>query len=178
MPTIRNETLDPMRGGFEMAIQELQTASGTPPIRSPEIAGAVFFKLPQERIKALVEQFHEAWLKQGVYVFESKYHLGVYPGSDKYEIIRAVGTNGCNYDLSTEEIVGRLQELEKEQPFILTGIGQDFLRGKFTTPIKDSKKLARRLYEFCPDIVDQGAGTVANAALELKRTNQLFLWWD
>jgi hypothetical protein len=42
----------------------------------------------------------------------------------------------------------------------------------------DSKKLAKKMYEFSPDIVSQGVGSVASLALELKKTQRFFLWWD
>ena len=36
----------------------------------------------------------------------------------------------------------------------------------------------RELYPFCPDIVDQGAGSIEAAAAEMRDANALFLWWD
>jgi hypothetical protein len=38
--------------------------------------------------------------------------------------------------------------------------------------------LAQHLYEFCPDIVDQGCGSVDALADELAMTGRLVLWWD
>jgi hypothetical protein len=34
------------------------------------------------------------------------------------------------------------------------------------------------MYEFCPDIVDQGVGTVARLAQELSKSRKLYFWWD
>jgi hypothetical protein len=34
------------------------------------------------------------------------------------------------------------------------------------------------MYEFCPDIVDQGVGDVSRLALELKKKQTFFFWWD
>ena len=54
------------------------------------------------------------------------------------------------------------------------------MAGWFRRPLSraDAAVLARRMYRFCPDIVDQGTGTVAALAKELEQTNELFLWWD
>ena len=45
-------------------------------------------------------------------------------------------------------------------------------------PPADWMALAREVYEFCPDIVDQGTETVERLAYEMRVTNELFLWWD
>jgi hypothetical protein len=51
------------------------------------------------------------------------------------------------------------------------------LEGYFTTPVKDPRALAKRMYKFCPDIVDQGVGTVDALAKELQK-QKLYFWWD
>ncbi len=38
--------------------------------------------------------------------------------------------------------------------------------------------LAERMYEFCPDIVDQGVGDVDALAESLAESDHLFFWWD
>ncbi len=55
--------------------------------------------------------------------------------------------------------------------------GFDYMEGFFTAPVKDPEALARRMYQFCPDIVDQGVGTVNKLAREL-RNGSLYFWWD
>jgi len=40
------------------------------------------------------------------------------------------------------------------------------------------RAFAEEVYQFCPDVVDQGAGSIDALAEEMKRTNALFLWWD
>jgi hypothetical protein len=67
--------------------------------------------------------------------------------------------------------------MEKTQPFELTEAGFDFCAGRFTTPVKDAKALAKRMYEFCPDIVDQGVGDLPKLEAELTK-GMFFLWWD
>jgi hypothetical protein len=44
--------------------------------------------------------------------------------------------------------------------------------------LDDVEAMAKRMYAFCPDIVDQGTNTVEALARELKETNALFFWWD
>jgi hypothetical protein len=39
-------------------------------------------------------------------------------------------------------------------------------------------EFAKEVYQFCPDVVDQGTETVEALASERKRTNRVYLWWD
>ena len=50
------------------------------------------------------------------------------------------------------------------------------MKGYFTTPVKDPRALAERMYRFCPDIVDQGVGPVDALAKELQK-QKLYCWW-
>jgi uncharacterized protein DUF4253 len=140
-----------------------------------------------KRAEALVEAAQDRFLAQGFYLFRVAQHFGInghpdtlalYPTRDRYAILRLVGTNGANYDIGPDSIVAWLTALEREQPFVLTGIGFDWVSGRFTTPLADPGGLAQRFNAFCPDIVTQGTGTVAALARELKRSRELYCWWD
>jgi hypothetical protein len=56
--------------------------------------------------------------------------------------------------------------------------GFDFLSGRFIQRISYVDQMARRMYAFCPDIVDQGTGTIERLASELRKTNELYFRWD
>ena len=58
------------------------------------------------------------------------------------------------------------------------GLIFDWFEAAFETPPKDYTKFAREVYAFCPDIVDQGAGSVEELAKEIERTKSVYLWWD
>ena len=61
---------------------------------------------------------------------------------------------------------------------MLTGIGFDWVQGRFLAGVSDASALARRFYAFCPDIVNQGTGSVEALAQELRRSSTLYCWWD
>ena len=52
------------------------------------------------------------------------------------------------------------------------------MEGIYDAPPADPKELAKFLYEFCPDIVDQGVGTVRKLEKSLQKGRDLYLWWD
>ena len=150
------------------------------------VKGGVSFEVPPKKLESLIRKAHADFLRRGFYLFrcENNYGIGgapdkvgLLPTRDKYDVIAAMETNGVNYDIGTAGIIAWLKDLEAEQPFMLTGIGFDHLEGHFTTTIKDRKALARRMYEFCPDIVQQGVGSLSKLADEL-RNGTLYFWWD
>lgn len=100
------------------------------------------------------------------------------PTADAYDAVRAAGTDGANYGITTDSIVSWLKGLEREQPFELTGAGTDFVEGRFLEPVHDPAALAERFHAFCPDIVTQGTETVAVLAREMASTQAFFCWWD
>jgi cytohesin len=112
--------------------------------------------------------------------------LLLFPTNDQYAVVAARGTNanrmttvnGVPTFIGPSEIISWLKELEKTHPFELTGCGFDFLAGKFLQPVADAPDLAERMFAFCPDIVDQGTGTVEGLARELEQRRDFFFWWD
>jgi ankyrin repeat protein len=135
--------------------------------------------LPKEQLKRIIAEEHHNYLESGSYIFECVFNrrLGVLPTTDKYAVVAVIRTSAPNDGKSTADIINWLRELEKEQPFELTGIGRDFLSGKFLTEIKQPMKLAKRLAKFCPDIFEP-LDSIAQGAAELRKKRELFLWWD
>ena len=78
--------------------------------------------------------------------------------SDPFSAIRAAHTGGQNYGLDTEAIIARLTGWQPLCSFSVTGAEGDAVDIQFETLPKDMDAFARDLYEFCPDLVDQGTG--------------------
>lgn len=174
---------------FKKAVQELAKLCGTKARlvadEDEPFAGCAQFTVTTEKADQIIADHHEAMLKRGCYLIKSsrgfasgKDQLTLLPTNNRNEVLAAAQTNGANSDVYPADVVRWFEELEKSQPFLLTGAGHDWCEGRFTSPLKDSKKLAKEIYGFCSDIVDQGVGDVARLALELKKTQRFFFWWD
>ena len=132
-------------------------------------------------VREFVEQHQAEILTLGGYLFHSRDlvskngdMVALLPTTDVYRVIEALETNGQN---STEELIAGLRALEKVQPFIITGIGMDFIDGKFTAPIKNPADIVERINVICPD--DSLTPEEKTAQIDrLLATNRLFLWWD
>jgi ankyrin repeat protein len=170
---------------FQAALREVENLCDTKPKPLGKIEGGYSFNVPRALAEKLVAEHHQPLLKRGAYLFRShRDHrdvqdtLSLLPTKDFTDLIRVFQTNGANYDLMPADIAKWLQKLSSQQPFVITGAGWDWLEGRFTTEIKSSRKLAHQLYEFCPDIVDQGVGSVKDLARLLEKDGYFFFWWD
>jgi ankyrin repeat protein len=145
-----------------------------------------------ERLGEIVSRLQEEVRKQGFLLVQADLlgqnsaQLRLFPTDNPYAVIAATGTNGNGFItikgedvfLSARYIVAWLQRMEVDHPFVLTQCGKDFVGGDFLQPLTDAKKLARQMYHFCADIVDQGTGTVGALAKEIKEHQSFYLWWD
>ena len=77
---------------------------------------------------------------------------------DPFAAIRTAHTGGPNYGLDTEAIIARLSKWQSLCSFSVTAAEGDAVDIKFDTLPKDIDTFIRSLYEFCPDLVDQGTG--------------------
>ncbi len=58
------------------------------------------------------------------------------------------------------------------------GAGLDWTEARITRPPADMLPFARAVYQFSPDVVDQGTGSVEELAKEMRRSGTVYLWWD
>lgn len=72
--------------------------------------------------------------------------------------IRSKQTNGANYDVTTEDIVARLQDWDARYGIETSDIAHDSVIVRFKTVPEDTRALADEVYQFCPDTVDQHFG--------------------
>jgi hypothetical protein len=99
-------------------------------------------------------------------------------GTSQFDILRAAATNGINYGLATEDIVKELQSWDKECGIDIWQAETDVVQLRLKTQPKDLKSFARRVYKFCPDIVEQGVGNPDELAKLIAKEKAVFLWWD
>jgi hypothetical protein len=179
---------------FQHAIREASELLGAEPKpliseaagEEEVIAGGVSFDVPRKKIEAILFKAHTNFLARGCYLFRCDQNfgmnglpdvVGLLPTTDKFAVMAAMDINGNNCLIGTAGGIAWMKELEDEHPYLLTGIGFDYLEGVFTEPVKNADDLAGRMHEFCPNIVDPGSETVEALAAEL-RSGRLYLWWD
>ncbi|QUS60135.1 DUF4253 domain-containing protein [Synechocystis sp. PCC 7339] len=72
-------------------------------------------------------------------------------------------TNGINYDITTEDLIAKLQQWDGQYGIEISEVAFDSLIVRFQNLPTDLKALAGEIYEFCPDVIDQGFGCFDDA---------------
>ena len=104
--------------------------------------------------------------------------IGVIKGTDQYEILRIMQTDGDEYEISNQDVIDRLKEWETISTFEIIGADSDWVEIEFKTLPRDLKAFAEEVYEFSPDSVGDGPGTIDKLIKEIKATKRLFLLWE
>jgi hypothetical protein len=98
---------------------------------------------------------------------------------DIFEPLRKAGTNGDNYDISTEDIIKRLKKWQKICSFRITGVDYNAMTLKFDVLPRDIKAFVRDAYDLCPDLVQFEEETdLPGYEKQLPKTKKLDFWWD
>jgi hypothetical protein len=100
------------------------------------------------------------------------------PGTSQLDKLRLARTDGANYGLSTEDIIAQLREYDAAYGITIFSATTDTVRFSVNAKPRNIKTFARSLYKLCPDIVDQGAGTVEALADGIAEHLMVTLWWD
>ncbi|WNF24627.1 DUF4253 domain-containing protein [Mesobacillus jeotgali] len=106
--------------------------------------------------------------------------IGIIKGTDQFDILKVQQTNGDNCDIGNENVISKLKDWHGRYPFIIIGADYDWVEMRFQSMPKDKelKGLAKEIEKFCPDIVEQGTGTISGLIQDMKETGKLLLWWD
>jgi hypothetical protein len=152
------------------------------PTKAPGVTIDVSSERAPQTARRLQESMPPDYL---AYVSERNFGLGGAPDqvsvlkvSEPWDALRVMGTNGWNYDIGPEDIIARLVEWDQRFGLTLRGAGFDWLEAGFKRAPDDMREFGEEVYEFCPDVVEQGTGTVEALSVEMTRTNSVYLWWD
>ncbi len=78
----------------------------------------------------------------------------------------------------SEDVVTKLNAWEEAWGVTIWSADVESVTFDLTRQPKDPRSCAEDLYAFCPDIVDQGVGTVDALIQHLGESGSLYLWWD
>ena len=90
----------------------------------------------------------------------------------KFEVVYERGTNGVNYDVTTDRIVEVLTGWDQRFGIEISEVSGDRVLVVFTSLPDDLGALAREIYETCPDVIDQGYGCMDDMVTAAEETGQ------
>ncbi len=152
-------------------------------ILNDKFYNGVYTETTEEKGIEVVKKLKEKYREYGylIYVFESeddKKNVAVIKGKDDLDILKYRRTDGINYDIDNEDLVKKISEWKTKYGLILIGCSRDWLQVEFDKMPTDLDAFAKEVYEFCPDSVDQGVGTIEKLKEAIKEMKGVWLWWD
>lgn len=113
--------------------------------------------------------------------FHDRVHILLLPTNNSWEAPAYLRWGDWNACPPPEYHAAALRDWHQRFGAELVGINGDTMNVKARTRPKDREqalKLARDLYGYCPDTVDQGVGSIAALAAGLMASDWWYLWWD
>lgn len=147
----------------------------------------VRFEVPYQRTDTVLRTLRARVKPRGcvAFVSEQKFGFGGAPDKiaimktgDQFDILRVCATSAPNFDIDNAAVIAKLKDWEKRYPFQITAAACDSATIVFEDVPSDLDAFAKEVYEFCPDIVDQGCGSVDELAKEIRKDRTIPLWWD
>lgn len=99
-------------------------------------------------------------------------------GDSQFDILRVARSDAVNYDMVTDDLIKKLTEYHRKYDIDIFHAETDTIEFRFSKLPADLAVFCNDLYKFCPDIVDQGVGTVEDLENVIRRSNEVLLWWD
>lgn len=156
-------------------------------IERPSELHGVYFEATQLSARQYILELGPQFQKSGytIYLCEENFGIdnlkdkvAIVPTADKYTILKETGTDGINYDIDNDSLVDIIKTFDAKYELTLIGCHTSWCEFTFAKEPTDWLAFAEECYTVCPDIVDQGTGTVEELAAELQRTKTLYFWWD
>jgi hypothetical protein len=99
-------------------------------------------------------------------------------GRSQFDILRMAKSDACNCGMGTEDIIKRLQEWHEAIGIDIFHAETDTIELNLARLPGDLNAFAQAVYDFCPDIVDQGVGSVDALKDAIQNDRHVYLWWD
>ena len=149
------------------------------------MANGIVISVPWSRSDQVLWSLREKLKRRNYMAFQIEINnslkvdrIGIIKGTDQYEILRIMHTNGDDDDVSHEDVIAKLKQWETRIRFEIVGAENDWVEIEFRTMPQDLKAFAEDVYEFSPETVDEGTGSLAELVKDISATKRLVLWWN
>lgn len=150
-------------------------------VRKYRVKGLEFF-LPHKKADQMRDSLYWKMAAHTYFTYLSEQEVNqrirVVKTMDQFDILRLEQTAAPNYDITTEQVISQLTLWQKKLGLLVIGAGEDWVDMRITRMPADMAEFSKEVYAFCPDVVDQGTGTVEKLTVEMDLNRRVFLWWD
>ena len=150
--------------------------------------GLIFKFVDEKKAHSIFNKYYDKVVEGNNYIFlsnmdfdesyNSYYDIIIIDGSDPFKLIEQIGTNGVNYDIYNPDIVKKLKEWDEEVDFKIVVIDVSRIHAYMNKLPNKIKEFSSDVYEFCPDVIDQGYSSMDEMISDYKENKYFWLWWD
>ena len=150
--------------------------------------GVIFKFVEEQKANSIFDKYYDKVVAGKNYLFlsnmdfdddyNSYYDIIIMDGVDPFKIIEQIGTNGVNYDVYNQDIIKKLKKYDAQVGFKFVVIDVARIHAYMNKLPDDLSKLTADIYEFCPDVIDQGYGSMEEMITDYKDNKYFWLWWD
>jgi len=174
---------------FERVNYTYDTVNGEWNERTDTIRNGFFFSgIPDARARQIFDSFFDAVRQDGNYLvltnldfddnFNSLYDVVILKAKDQFEVVKMMNTEGPNFEVTNDMVLEKLRKWDKEVGFRV--IVADYARVEALMKNNHSnlETFAQEIYEFCPDVIEQGYGDMSAMLEDYKENKYFWMWWD
>jgi len=142
----------------------------------------------ENQARTIVRNYLSKFEQSGYYIylknldfdkeFAIYYDVVVIKCKDQFELVKLAETSGLNYDVTNDDVVDRLKLWHKQSPFTIIVADEDRIEADFIRVPADLREFAKEVHDFCPDVIEQGAGSEQELIEYFKKEQSFWLWWD
>lgn len=124
------------------------------------------------------EQPHADAVEEVFAVLDRVHSLALVPVERPADVLSAIGWTGAVNSFMPAELTPYLRSWEERFWTVPVALGFDTLHLAVRRAPADAEAAAAEVYAFCPDIVDQGIGSVEELATTMIPAPYWYFWWD
>lgn len=109
---------------------------------------------------------------------KEKDRIAIIDTTTQFNLLYIMRIQGNDFQIGNDKIIEWFRRWANQLEYQIVGVGIDFIMADIIEPPNDYDALAEEIYSMCPDVVDQGTGTVKELAREMKESKLLYFWWD
>jgi hypothetical protein len=129
-------------------------------------------------LQAIVKGKYAFQIEMNFNIGDEKDKIAIVTVNNQFDLLRIMKIQGNDFQIGNDKIIEWFHKWANQFEYQIVGVGIDFIMADILKPPKDYDRLAKEIYSMCPDVVDQGTGSVKELAREIEESKLLYFWWD
>ncbi len=150
--------------------------------------GFYFEKINETQAKSIVENYSDKLSKAGNYIFlknldfddnwNSLYDVTIMRANNQYEILKMMNTEGPNYNVTNDQVIRKIKEWDQRVGLKIIVADESRVEALILKLPDDLLDFTQEVYELCPDVIEQGYGSMKEMLKDYKTNKYFWMWWD